>query len=82
MALYTKKELAEKLEQNIISVLNELNPTPGNRFKKEAKAASKSLSKKWAKIQEDFEKKTTKKLKKQSKKLEKAPKKPREKKKV
>ena len=57
MSKDSKKELAGKLEQNILSVLNEINPSLTKKIKKEAKSAGKNLSKKWSEIQNDIEKK-------------------------
>jgi hypothetical protein len=57
MSKDSKKELAGKLEQNILSVLNEINPSLTKKIKKEAKSAGKNLSKKWSEIQNEIEKK-------------------------
>jgi len=66
MATNEKKELAKKIEQNILTVLSELNPTLSKKIKKDVKLAGKDISKKWSDIQEEIEKKEKKALKKQT----------------
>jgi len=61
-----KKELTEKLEQNILAVLQEINPTLSKKLKRDIKAAGKALSGKWMDVQKDIEKKAAKALKKQA----------------
>jgi hypothetical protein len=74
MATNEKKELAKKLEQNILTVLSELNPTLSKKIQKDVKLAGKEISKKWSDIQEAIEKKAKKALKKQTSKTAKSPK--------